>query len=158
LSGRSRGPIFLDTSVLLGGLVDLGESAVAAQNVMTAIAQGRLGRPHTAWHCCLEFYSVSTRLPEEFRLSPDDALLLLEREVFGRFAVHQLGRAKLRAFMAAAAADGIAGGRIYDVHIAEIAREAGAGVVITENVRHFGSLVAYGMRVETAVQFSTSLQ
>jgi len=37
----------------------------------------------------------------------------------------------------AAARDAIVGGRLYDAHIAEIARSAGAGVVVTDNRRHF---------------------
>jgi hypothetical protein len=35
----------------------------------------------TAWHCCLEFFSVATRLPPEFRVSPRDAATLVEEEV-----------------------------------------------------------------------------
>jgi predicted nucleic acid-binding protein len=42
----------------------------------------------------------------------------------------------------AASRDVIAGGRIYDAHIAEIARAAGAAVVVTDNRRHFLSALA----------------
>ena len=52
-------PAFFDTSVLLGGLIDLGPASAAAQQIMTAIAAGRVRQPHTAWHCCLEFYAVT---------------------------------------------------------------------------------------------------
>ena len=45
------------------------------------------------------------------------------------------------------------GGRIYDAHIAEMAREAGAAVVVTDNRRHFLSALRYGMRVETPTEF-----
>ena len=67
--------VFLDTSILLAGLIELGPASGPAQELMAAVAGGRLRRPCTAWHCCLEFYAVSTRLPEEFRLSPADARL-----------------------------------------------------------------------------------
>ncbi|MBK9088918.1 MAG: PIN domain-containing protein [Holophagales bacterium] len=82
--------VFLDTSVLLGGTIDVGPSSRAAQAVMDAIAEGRVERPLTAWHCCLEYYAVATRLPEELRLPPSDALRLVEEEILGRFEVVDL--------------------------------------------------------------------
>jgi hypothetical protein len=57
---------------------------------MDAVADGRIERPLTAWHCCLEFYSVTTRLPEEYRLEPETALRLLREEIFPRFSIHDL--------------------------------------------------------------------
>ncbi len=44
----------------------------------------------TAWHCCLEFFSVATRLPPEYRLAPREALQLLDSEVFERLAIEDL--------------------------------------------------------------------
>jgi hypothetical protein len=58
----------------------------------------------------------------------------------------------------AAAKDGISGGRIYDSHIAEVARAAGARVVVTDNRRHFVSALRYDMRVETAAEFLAALK
>jgi predicted nucleic acid-binding protein len=97
-------------------------------------------------------------LPPEFRLSPFDAASLLEQEVFGRVAVHELPAADRLPMLRAAARDGIAGGRIYDGHIAEIARAIGASVVVTDNRRHFLSALRHGMRVETPAEFLTRLK
>jgi len=58
----------------------------------------------------------------------------------------------------AAARDGIAGGRIYDTHIAEVARAVGANVVVTDNRRHFVSALRYGMRVETPAEFLAAVK
>jgi predicted nucleic acid-binding protein len=58
----------------------------------------------------------------------------------------------------AAARDQIGGGRIYDAHIAEVARAAGAAVVVTDNRRHFLSALRYDMRVETPAEFLTGLK
>jgi hypothetical protein len=84
----------------------------------------QVAAPATAWHCCLEFYSVATRRAPEFRVSPHDAVVLLEEEVFGRMAVHALPPADRLPMLRAAARDGITGGRVYDTHIAEVARAA----------------------------------
>ena len=149
---------FLDTSVLLGGLIYFGPQSGAAQSVMHAVAEKQISQPATAWHCCLEFYSVATRLPPEFRLTPADAATLVQEEVFGRMSVHGLPTADRLALLKTAAQDGIAGGRIYDAHIAEVARAAGAKVVITDNRRHFLSALRYGIRVETPSEFVAALK
>jgi predicted nucleic acid-binding protein len=150
--------VFLDTSVLLAGLVDFGPQSAPAQSLLHAVAEKQLVGVSTAWHCCLEFFSVSTRLPAEFRLTPLDATQLLETEVFGRMTVHDLPAADRLGMLKAAARDGTAGGRMYDAHIAEIARTAGAAVVVTDNRRHFMAALRHGMRVETPGEFLAALK
>ena len=150
--------VFLDTSVLLAGLVDFGPQSAPAQLLLHAVAEKRVAAPATAWHCCLEFFSVATRLPPEFRLAPQDAVTLLREEVFQRMAVHDLPAASRAPMLLAAARDRIAGGRIYDAHIADVARAADAGVIVTDNRRHFLSALRHGMRVETPSEFVASLK
>ena len=150
--------VFLDTSVLLAGLIDFGPQSAPAQSLMHAIAEKRVVDVATAWHCCLEFYSVSTRLPPEFRLTPADAAILLEEEVFARMSVHDLPPAHRFPALRAAARDQIGGGRIYDAHIAEIARAAGAAVSVTDNRRHFLSALRYDLRVETPAEFLAGMK
>jgi len=107
---------------------------------------------------CLEFFSVVTRLPPEYRLTPSDAGALLQREIVGRMSVHDLPHGQRILMLLAAARDDVAGGRVYDAHIAEIARAAGATVVVTDNRRHFLSALRYGLRVETPAEFAASLK
>ncbi len=150
--------VFLDTSVLLAGLVDFGPQSAPSQTLFHAIAEKRVPAAATAWHCCLEFFSVATRLPAEFRVTSSDALVLLQEEVFARMAVHDLPPADRVPMLQSAARDGSCGGRIYDAHIAEVARAAGANVVVTDNRRHFLSALRYGMRIETPVEFVAALK
>jgi predicted nucleic acid-binding protein len=138
---------------LLGGLVELAGPDAPAQRILTAVAGRRLRRPQTAWHCCLEFYSVATRLPEEFRLAPAAACQLLEAEILSRFEVLDLPAEARLGLLRTAAAEGIAGGRVYDAQIAEIARLGGARRVVTENRRHFAGLLRHGIPVLTAAEF-----
>ncbi len=147
---------FLDTSVLLAGLLDFGPQSAPAQSVLHAVAEKAVPSAVTAWHCCLEFYSVATRLPPEYRLSPAHAAQLLQEEVFGRMTVHDLPAADRIRLIEAAAQDGTAGGRIYDAHIAEIARAAGVPVIVTDNRRHFLASLRHGIRVETPAEFLKS--
>ena len=149
---------FLDTSVLLAGILDFGPQSAPAQSIMHNVAERIVSSPATAWHCCLEFYSVATRLPSEFRLTPADGGRLLNEEVFARMSVHDLPAGDRARLLQAAIEDGIAGGRIYDAHIAEVARAAGATVIVTDNRRHFLAALRHGIRVETPSEYLRSLK
>ena len=144
--------VFLDTSVLLAGLIDFGPQSAPAQQVLHAVTVGTIAAG-TAWHCCLEVYSVATRLPPEFRVSAADAARLLQEEVFARMAIHDLPASERGPFLSSLVQEGIGGGRIYDAHIAEVARAAGARVIVTDNRRHFLAALKHGIRVETPAEF-----
>jgi predicted nucleic acid-binding protein len=150
--------VFLDTSVLLAGLVDFGPQSAPAQSILHAVAEKTIQSPGTAWHCCLEFYSVATRLPPEFRLTPDDANELLREEVFGRLTVQDLPAEERLGLFATSARDRIAGGRVYDAHIAEVARAAGARIIVTDNRRHFLASLRHGIKVETPAEFLAGIK
>jgi hypothetical protein len=42
--------------------------------ILHVIAEKQVSQPATAWHCCLEFFSVATRLPPEYRLQVEDGV------------------------------------------------------------------------------------
>lgn len=52
--------------------------------------------------------------------------------------------------------ENIAGGRLYDAHIAEVARHAGAQMLVTDNLRHFGFIRRYGIEVLSAADFAAA--
>ena len=108
----------------------------------------------TAWHCVLEFYAVATRLPATVRLDPKLAGGIVRNQILERFEVCGLPSTAHGTFIEAIVAERISGGRVYDAHIAEAARLAGAEVVVTENRRHFVPLMRYGIRVLTAEEFA----
>ena len=147
------GPVFFDTSILLAGLVEMGDASLPAARILDEIARGSVPQPLTAWHCCLEFYSVATRLPPGLRLEPEVTRRLIEEEILGRFQVYDLPRDSRSQLFADAASNRVSGGRIYDVHIAEIARLAGARVVVTDNERHFVALLRYGIQVRNGAAY-----
>jgi predicted nucleic acid-binding protein len=60
--------------------------------------------------------------------------------------------------MRSAVHERVAGGRIYDSHIAEVARRTGAEVVVTANRRHFSALMQHGIRVLAPEEWSAELE
>ena len=144
---------FLDTSILIGGLIDFGKSSEGPIELLDRVAEGRIRKAFTAWHCCLEFYSLATRLPEEYRLTPETASELIEKEIFGRMRVATLDAKQRRACLGEAAAQRVTGGRIYDFHIGRTAHQHGASVIVTENKKHFLLFEDHGIPVRTAAEF-----
>jgi predicted nucleic acid-binding protein len=120
---------------------------------MDRVASGAIHPAATAWHCCLEFFSVSTRLPAEFRLTTADAVALIETEVLDRLAVTDLPPLARRDMLRQTVADRVFGGRVYDAHIAQVALEMGASVVLTDNRRHFLTSLKHGLQVQTPSEF-----
>lgn len=103
----------------------------------------------TAAHALAESFSVLTRLPAPYRISPADALALLEDNFMKPARVVALDASGYQDQLRRAAAEGIAGGRIYDALIAACAIKAGATTVLTFNASHFGNLPPAGPRVVT---------
>ena len=101
---------------------------------------------------------MSSRLPPEFRLSPALALKLLEVEISGRLEINDLPATARLPMLRHAAAEGTAGGRIYDTHIAEVARAAGASIIVTDNRKHFVAALRHGLRVETTAEFAAGIR
>jgi hypothetical protein len=85
-----------------------------------------------------------------------DAWQLLEDEIFARMTVSDLPSGSRLTMLKTAAQDGTAGGRIYDAHIAEVARATGATVIV--NRRHFIAALRHGIRVETPSEFLAGLK
>lgn len=143
------GPVFFDTSVLVTGLASAGPASHDAKRLMVAVTQGQVPSPSTAWHCCLEFYAVITRLPPEFRVLPDRARHLLREQILTKLAIQDLPAERRGELVDSLERDAVFGGRTYDLYIAEIARSIGARTVVTGNRRHFAGLSRYGVRVMT---------
>src|SRR5205814_1232486 len=74
----------------------------------------------------------------------------IEAEILKRYRVHQLPANAYLELFREAQRERVAGGRIYDSHIAEIARRADSRTVVTDNRHHFTVLLRHGIRVLTA--------
>jgi predicted nucleic acid-binding protein len=102
---------------------------------------------HLAAPALVETYSVLTRLPPPHRLSPRDALELLQASFIDGGSINTLDGAAYRALLRHAPEQGVAGGRIYDSVIAHCAWKARATVLLTFNEPHFASFARHGLAI-----------
>jgi predicted nucleic acid-binding protein len=107
--------------VVVAGLLAAHVDHEAARRVLAA------ERPRLVAHVGFETYSVLTRLPVPDRLSPGDAIELLER-AFPQDPLVLRGR-QLRRLLQRLAVVGIAGGAVYDGLVAGTAQQHGAVLV-----------------------------
>lgn len=90
-------------------------------------------------HSLAEVYSSLTGMPGKDRASGDEAMLFLG-DVCDRLTVPTLSGKEYFAALEASAAEGVAGGGIYDGMLAHCAMKARAETIYTWNVKHFKRL------------------
>ncbi len=107
----------------------------AANEILRRLSRGE--QLVVAAPALVETYSVLTRLPSSHRLSPADALSLLEANFITKVKVISLAGRTYVGLLRKAATAAVSGGRAYDAVIAECAVEARATALLTLNEDHF---------------------
>jgi len=106
----------------------------------TAAIDNRLARKQkmiVAAPALIETYSVLTRLPAPHRISPADALAIVDANFLGRVTTVALTAVGYRNLLRGSVEAGISGGRIYDFVIAACARKAKVNTLVTFNDADF---------------------
>ncbi|AFV91065.1 PilT protein domain-containing protein [Acidipropionibacterium acidipropionici ATCC 4875] len=117
---------------------------VASHVQHRAVAEWASGRALTlSGHALIETYSVLTRLPGDARVSPEDAVTLIE-DNFGDPLI--LSASATRRVPRDLASAGVAGGAAYDGLVAIAALEHGA-TLVTRDARARSTYEALGAQV-----------
>jgi len=124
---------FFDTSVLV--------AAISVQHVhhgpsLAVYLAGNKNQAGCAAHSLAEVYATLTRLPGKQRMSCEQSLLFLD-EIRDRLKTIVLEGDEYSSAIADAAAQGVAGGMVYDALIARCALKAHAETIFTWNIDHF---------------------
>jgi predicted nucleic acid-binding protein len=109
--------------------------AEASAEIKVRLARGE--RMSVAAQALAETYSVLTRLPVAYRMTPVETMRLLEQTFLSYGSIFAMDAPAHVALLRELARRGIGGGRTYDAIIGECARQAGASVLLTFNRRHF---------------------
>ena len=145
--------VFLDTNVFVSGLLDVSADS-ACRSILLGLEARRLRSCVTAWHCCLEFFSVTTRLPPEYRLSPEAAIALLTEHVFDRVQVEGLPVGDAVSWLKTLEGSDVRGGLVYDAHLGQIAHRAGCAILVTSNLSDFRQVAPHGIEILSPRQFA----
>jgi predicted nucleic acid-binding protein len=130
--------VFFDTSALLPVFLEDHEHHAAS---LRAFLKADKTNSCFGAHSLAELYSTATRLPGKHRLSGEQVMLFLDN-VVDRLAMVSLTTAEYYQTVKAAAVNGIVGGTIYDLLLAQCALKADAQIIYTWNVKHFQQLGA----------------
>jgi predicted nucleic acid-binding protein len=129
----------VDSSVLVAALSSWHTRHVDCRRALAGLLSGE-DRPVVPAHALVEAFSVLTRLPPGYRISPADAQHLLESALRNRTRIASERAASTWTVLADAVGLNAAGGAIYDLRIARAARAAGATRLLTLNADDFERL------------------
>lgn len=129
----------LDTSILVAGLLSWHEHHRAASSLLVDLLESS-ETIILPLHALAETYAVMTRLPAPHRLSPRDALQILERSLKARATVVGLDGEEGWHCLGNLVQAAIAGGTSYDGLILASARKGQATRIFTLNSSHFERL------------------
>lgn len=134
----TRSELALDTSVTIAHLL--------RSHPQHAMVRRRLAglRPLLTAHSLAETYSVLTRLPGDARLSPADAIALIDANYPAVLPLQPEIAVRAHAVLQE---HGVAGGAVYDGLVALAARAAGV-VLATRDVRAAATYEALGAEIE----------
>jgi predicted nucleic acid-binding protein len=127
---------FFDTSVLLPAFL---EDHAEHDRCLAVYAPSNKRVACCGAHSLAEVYATVTRLPGEFRASPEQAILFLT-DIQEHLTIVSLESAEYFQAIQQAAQNGIVGGAIYDALLAACAIKAKAETIYTDNERHFRML------------------
>jgi predicted nucleic acid-binding protein len=127
--------VLLDTSVLVSGM--LSDHVQHAQTQpWLATAKGGAFEAVVSGHSLAELFAVLTRLPRIPRITPAEALQMIQQNLASYTRV-SLSAADYWQLVDDLAQLGVAGGAVYDGVIAKAAELAQVDLLLTLNVRHF---------------------
>ncbi len=137
----------LDTSVLIAALLARHEHHARARRSLWAHRQlmDRIVLPQPA---LIEAFSVLTRLPPAWRLTPNAARDALRASLASHVElVDGAGADRGWGLLDTAVSVGVSGGSIHDLDIALCVVTAGADRIVTFNKRHFARFTGLGLTV-----------
>ena len=127
--------VLLDTSVLVSAMLPDHMHHAHSQPWLERAKAGAV-EAVVSGHTLAELYAVLTRLPRTPRISPAEALQLIQQNVTSNTLV-TLSADDYVKLIEQLARLGVAGGPVYDAVIAKAAELAGVDYLLTLNVGHF---------------------
>ena len=124
---------FCDTSVLIAAVL---VQHVHHQRSSAVYLKAEKKTAFCAAHTLAEVYAALTRMPGPQRMEGDQALLVLD-DIRRRFTILALDEEDYFSVIAAAVAEGVVGGTIYDALLARCALKAKATSIYTWDLNHF---------------------
>ena len=124
---------YFDSSVLIAAFV---QEEKHHERAVEALANSS---GFTSTHALAEMYGTLTsgRLP--IRLTPEEAIEMIEQNVLARMEILELSLRDYRAALAESKANGARGGAVYHLLHLQAARRGQAKRILTLNIRHFQS-------------------
>ncbi len=130
--------ILPDTSVMIPAFLKMHENHSKVMPWVHKILSGEFSGILSS-HSLAETYSVLTRMPAPYRLSPEFAWSAIEADL-PVFEIVALSEAEILIILRDLSARNIGGGSVYDALIVAVARKAEVDLILTFNINHFSRI------------------
>ncbi|MBD1844796.1 PIN domain-containing protein [Cyanobacteria bacterium FACHB-63] len=140
--------VLFDTNIIVASLTQGHEMYSRCRAWLDRVAVERTIEGFISTHSLAESYSILTRLPPPYRISPATANYLLI-ENLAQFTKISLTAEDYQAVIQKVVQLNISGGGIYDALIAQAALKANVDSLLTFNARHF---IGLGTEIARLVQ------
>jgi predicted nucleic acid-binding protein len=124
--------VFCDTNVLVAAALEAHVHHTSAKGVLDRISR-RDDIGFISAHSLAETFSVLSRMPTMPKLTPQDALAILEKNIIPHFTLVTLAAADYPNAVRTLSAKGRGGGRIYDLLLITAARKQALDWIYTFN-------------------------
>jgi predicted nucleic acid-binding protein len=131
--------VYIDTNIVVADAIKQHEHHPMAAELFRTIALRRW-TPVMSAHGMAEIYSVMTRAPYQPRVTPAGAWHALQENVLASFDIEALTKSEYIRLIKECAAQGWAGGIVYDAIHVYIARKTQCSRIYTLDVSHFRRL------------------
>jgi predicted nucleic acid-binding protein len=128
--------VYLDTNIVVADAVEAHEDHTRAVSLIQE-AQRRRWTLFISAHGLAESYAVLTGTPFSHSVSPAEAWLILQENVFQLFEIQSLSRTDYTEVIRNCAAQGWSGGAIFDALHLQAARKANCTRIYTFAVQDF---------------------
>lgn len=128
--------VYFDTNIVVADAVEEHEGHDRAVSLIQE-AQRRRWTLFISAHGLAEIYAVLTGTPFSHRISPAEAWLILQENIFQLFEIQSLSRADYTEVARNCAALGLAGGAIFDALHIQAARKANCARIYTFDADDF---------------------
>ena len=130
--------IGIDSNILIAAFhTNHPQNTVANSWLNYALAKHTI---YIAEHSLLECYSVLTRLPTKWRLTPTEAILLIKSNIKSQIKIVYFPKRNFLGWIEKIALNNVAGGQIYDSYIIKTLKNAKIDAIATFNISHFSNL------------------
>jgi len=144
--------VAFDTSALVPAVLRVHPHHASSLHLIEQITSGK-HQGMVSCHSLAEFYAVVTPISLEYRLTPDQAIEMIEKNILHWFEVIELTLEDYRGALKRVKERSLGSGAIYDALVYQTALKKKVSCLVTWNEKHFRRISGGELEIVTPESF-----